>query len=129
KIVNRICDSICKKELDRNRVRASSQNSILHQLSSDSSNDDGGGGGKLDSHCTHCSIDSTKGHNHSIDMADSIRTGNSRIHTDSSYTRNLDNRTQFLRPRFRLTPERQNAARERKPIRLPSMRLREVFSL
>ena len=43
------------------------------------------------------------------------------IHTDNSRIRNPD--SQF-RPKF----ERQNAARERKPIHLPPMQLREAFS-
>ena len=51
---------------------------------------------------------------HSIDTVGSIHTDNSRI-------RNPDSQ-------FRPTPERQNAARERKPIHLSPMQLREAFS-
>src|SRR5262249_39143566 len=76
-----------KKRAGSNHVRASSATLALLQISNDSSDDGGDDGGKPDSHRTHCSIDSTKGHNHSIDMADSTYTGNSRIHTGSSYTR------------------------------------------
>ena len=92
------------------------------QLSNDSS-DDGGDDGKLDSHCIHCSNDNTKGHNHSIGMVDSIRTGNSRIQRGSTDIRSSDSRTPLLP-----TLARQNAARERKPIRTPSMQSTETFS-
>jgi hypothetical protein len=98
-------------------------------FSSDNSDDtDGGGCNGAHSTC------STKGpwNSHSIGTVDSI-------HTDDSHIRNLDthnncidrpdNQIQLLRPRFRLKPERQNAARERKPIRTPSMQLTVAFSL
>jgi|SRR6266496_1701546 len=102
---------------------------MLCQFSTDSSDgtDDGGSSG------AHC-ICSTKGpwNSHSTGTVDSI-------HTDNSHIRNLDthnncidrpdNQIQLLRPRFRLKPERQNAARERKPIRTPSMQLIVAFSL
>ena len=51
---------------------------------------------------------------HSRDMVGSTHTDNIRI-------RNPDSQ-------FRLKFERRNAARERKPIHLPPMQLREVFS-
>jgi hypothetical protein len=93
------------------------------QLSNDSS-DDGGDDGKLDSHCTHCSTDNTKGRNHSIGMVDSTRTGNSHIHTkDSNDTHSSDSRTRLL-----LILARQSAGRALKPIRTPSMQLTETFS-
>jgi hypothetical protein len=102
---------------------------ILTSLSSDS-NDDTDGGGCNGARCT-CS---TKGpwNSRSTDKVDSIHMGNSHIRTDSccsSHTDKLDNQTQLLRPQFRLKPARQNAARERKPIRTPSMQLTEAFSL
>jgi hypothetical protein len=76
------------------------------------SNDDGGGGNSNDARRTS----STMVHNrcHSKDMVGSIHTDNSRI-------RNPDSQ-------FRPKSERQNAARERKPIHLPPMLLREAFS-
>jgi len=84
---------------------------FLRQLSTDSSNDDGGGG-KPDGRCTS----STRGpcNSHSADMFGSIHMDNIRI-------RNPDSQ-------FRPKSERQNAARGRKPIHLPPMQLREVFS-
>lgn len=107
-----------KKELAQNRVRASSEASMSsHQLSDGSSdNTDGGGSG------AHSSM---KGpwNSRSTDKVGSTRTGNSRIHTDNSDTHSSDNQ-----PQFRLKPARQNAAQGRKPIRLPSMQLTEVFS-
>ena len=51
---------------------------------------------------------------HSSDMVGSIHTDNSRIRNPNS--------------QFRPKSERQNAARERKPIHLPPMQLREAFS-
>ena len=74
-----------------------------HRLSIGSSDDDSDGGGNSVAHCStgaHCNSRST-------DRADSIYTGNnhSRIHTDNSDTHSSDNR-----PRFPLTPARQNAA-------------------
>ena len=74
-----------------------------HQLSNGSSPGDSDGGGNSGAHCStgaHCN-------SRSSDRADSIDTGNnhSRIHTDNSDTHSSDNR-----PRFPLTPARQNAA-------------------
>ena len=70
---------------------------------------------------------------HSTDKFGSTRTGNSHhirtIRTDSSCTPDNQIRLRLLRPQFRLKPERQNSALERKPVRLPSVQLREVFSL
>ena len=85
---------------------------ILRRLNTHiGSNDDGGGGNSgvrsTNSMMAQNSSDST-------DMVGSIHTDNSRI-------RNPDSQ-------FRPTPERQNAARERKPIHLPPMQLREAFS-
>jgi hypothetical protein len=65
-------------------------------------------------------------------MVCSIRTDNIRIRNLDSHNSHIDtpdNQIQFLRRRFRLKPVRQNAAREQKPIRLPSKQLRAVFSL
>jgi hypothetical protein len=60
------------------------------------------------------------------------RTAACSIHTDNNYStwdnrRNSRLEIQNLVPGLRRS-ERQNAARERKPIHLPSMRLREAFS-
>jgi hypothetical protein len=86
---------------------------FLRQLSTnkDGSNDDGGGGNS-GARCT--SSMKAQNSSHSTDMVGSIHTDNSRI-------RNPDSQ-------FRPKSERQNAARERKPIHLPPMQLREAFS-
>ncbi len=84
---------------------------ILRQLSTDS-NDDDGGGGNSGVRWTNSTM--AQNSSHSTDMVGSIHTDNSRI-------RNPDSQ-------FRPKSERQNAARERKPIHLPPMQLREVFS-
>ena len=99
---------------------ASEPAQLVQELLRLSSDDDIDGGGNSDARC------SMKGHynNHRIDKVGSNCTGNSHIHSDNNDTRSSGNR-----PRFQLTPERQNAARVRKLIRLPSKRLREVFSL
>src|SRR4029453_7649691 len=99
-------------------------------LFSSGSSDDTDGGGCNGAHST-CS---TKGpwNSHSIGTVGNIYTGNNHIRTDSccsSHTGKLDNQIQLLRPQFRLKPARQNVAPERKPIRLPSTQLREIFSL
>jgi len=112
-----------KKELARKGVRASSEASMfLHRLSIGNSVDDSDGGGSSGvARCSRCA----RCNNRSTDKAGSIRMDNNRIHTkDSNDTHSLDNR-----PRFPLIPARQNAARVRKPIRMPSMQLTEPFSL
>src|SRR5436190_19491448 len=83
----------------------------LRQLSTDSNDDDGGGG---NSGVRWTNSMTAQNSSHSTDMVGSIHMDNSRI-------RNPDSQ-------FRPTPERQNAARERKPIHLPPMQLREAFS-
>lgn len=97
--------------------------SILTSLSaslSNCSNDDTDGGGY-----SGAGSNMSDPHSRSTDKAGSIHTGNNRIRTkDSNDTHSSDSRTQL-----RLKPARQNAARERKPIRLPSMQLTEAFSL
>ena len=102
-----------QKELARNHFEPAQLIWPLLKISSDDGNGDGG---KLDARCTN----STKGlsNNRSID-----KVCNSRIRTDNSGTHSWDSRNRFL-----LTPERQNVARVRKPIRLPSTRLGEVVS-
>src|SRR6266478_1471455 len=101
-----------KKELAQNRFQASSSGFyILRQLSTDSNND-GGGGGNSGVRWTNSMM--AQNSSHSTDMVGSIHTDNSRI-------RNPDSQ-------FRPKSERQNAARERKPIHLPPMQLREAFS-
>ena len=84
---------------------------VLRQLSTDISNDDGGGG---NSGVRSTNSMMAQNSSHSTDMVGSTHTDNSRI-------RNLDRQ-------FRPKSERQNAARERKPIHLPSMQSREAFS-
>ena len=66
-------------------------------------------------------------------MIGSIHMDNTRIRSPDSrsrksYIRNPDNQIQFQPPQLRLKFERQNVARGRKPIHLPPMQLREVFS-
>jgi hypothetical protein len=84
----------------------------LLQISSDSS-DDGGDDGNSDARRTNSKADSS----HSTDTVGNTCTGNSRIHRGGN-TRSSDNQPQFL-PK----PARQNAVRERKPIRMPSTQL------
>ena len=76
---------------------------LLHRLSIGSSDDDSDGGGSSGCRCSTCARCNSR----STDGADSIHTGNnhSRIRTDNSDTHSSDNR-----PRFPLTPARQNAA-------------------
>jgi hypothetical protein len=94
----------------------------LHQLTTDTGSYDDGGGGKLDARWTS----STTGrcNSHSTDMVGSIHTPDSR----NSHIGKPDNQIQFQHPQFRLKLGRQNAARERKPIHLSPMQLREAFS-
>jgi hypothetical protein len=90
-----------------------------HQVSDGSGDDtDGGGSGVHSSMMGPWNIRST-------DRVCSIYTGNSHSRMDScsSRTGSPDNQ-----PQFRPKPARQNAAQGRKPIRLPSMQLTEVFS-
>jgi hypothetical protein len=84
---------------------------VLRQLSTNSGNDDGGGGNS-GARCTSNMM--AQNSSHSTDMVGSIHTDNSRI-------RNPDSQ-------FRPKSERQNVAPEQKPIHLPPMQLREVFS-
>jgi hypothetical protein len=86
---------------------------VLCQLSTNGgSDDDGGGGNSNDARRTNSTTVHSSSHN--MDMVGSIHTDNIRI-------RNPDSQ-------FRPKSERQNAARERKPIHLPPMQLREAFS-
>jgi hypothetical protein len=103
-----------KKELAQNRFQASSADLIiLRQLSTNSgSNDDDNGGGNSDARCT--SNMKARNSSHSTDRVGSTRTDNSRIRNPGS--------------RFQWKSEHQNAARERKSIRLPPMQSREAFS-
>jgi hypothetical protein len=90
---------------------------MLRQLitDDDGSNDDGGGGNS-DSRRTN----SMKAHSssHSTDTVGNSRTGSIHIH----------NSLPDLRTLFRTKRQRQNAVRERKPVPLPPVQLREVFS-
>ena len=64
-------------------------------------------------------------------MTGSIHLDNIRIRNQdsrNSHIGNPDNQIQFQHPQFRLKFERQNVARERKPIHLPPVQLREAFS-
>ena len=99
---------------------------ILRQLSTENGSNDDGGGGKPDARSTSGPCNS-----HSPDMIGSIHMDNTRIRNPdsrNSHIGNPDSQIQFQPPQFRLKLERQNAARERKPIHLPPMQLREVFS-
>src|SRR4029077_3992242 len=78
---------------------------ILRQLNTHIGSNDDGGGGNTGVRSTNSMM--AQNSSHSTDMVGSIHTDNSRI-------RNPDSQ-------FRPTPERQNAARERKPIHLPPM--------
>ena len=90
--------------------RFQSRLSRLRHLSTDSSNDDGGGGN------SGARRTNSKAHNsHSTDTVGNSHRGNTHNNPDSQ-------------PQFRPKPERQNAARERKPIHLSPMQLREAFS-
>src|SRR5439155_14420812 len=97
------------------------------------SNDDGDGGdSKLDARCTSNMRDRCNSTN---DMAENsstacnIRRDNiqSKSTPDSHNSRRQSRLLQFLE--FRRKFERQNSARERKPIHLPPIQLREAFSL
>ena len=83
---------------------------VLRQLSTNSGNDDGGGGNS-GARRTNSKADNS----HSTDTAGNSHRGSTHNNPDSQ-------------PQLRPKPERQNAAREQKPIRLPPMQLREVFS-
>src|SRR5437870_574849 len=105
---------------------------FLRQFSThNGSNDDGGGGNKPGAHQTSSTRDPCNSYR--TDMIGSIHMDNSRIRSPDSrsrksYIRNPDNQIQFQPPQLRLKFERQNVARGRKPIHLPPMQLREVFS-
>jgi hypothetical protein len=90
---------------------------ILRQLSTinkDGSNDDDGGGNS--SGVLRTSRMKAHSSSHSTDTV-----GNS--HRGNTHSYNPDSQTQF-RPK----PARQSAVREQKPIQLPRMQLRELFS-
>ena len=93
------------------------------------SHDDGGGGSKLYARDTGSMSGPC---NNTGIVENKRRTAACSIHTDNNYS-TLDSRhnnrleIQNLVPGLRRS-ERQSAARERKPIHLPSMRLREAFS-
>ena len=99
---------------------------ILTSLSSDSNDDTDGGG-------CNGARSSMMGpwNSRSTDKVDNIHMDNSHIRTGSRYSSHTgkpDNQIRRLRPLFQLKIARQNAARERRPIRLPSMQLTEAFS-
>jgi hypothetical protein len=91
--------SAAKKKPAWNRFQ--SRLSRLRHLSTDSSNDDGGGG--------------NSGARRTNSKAGNSHRGSTHNSPDSQ-------------PQLRPKPERQNAAREQKPIHLPPVQLREVFS-
>ena len=112
-----------KKKPARNHFQAGSLiHTSLRQLNR-VINDDGGGGSSSDARDTS----SMTAHNssRSRDMVGSI-------HMDNSCIRNRDSHnSRRIRPQLaQLRPKRwrQNAARERKPIHLPPMQLKEAFS-
>ena len=95
---------------------------FLRQFSThNGSNDDGGGGNKPGAHRTSSMREPCN--SHSTDMFGSIHMDNIRTRIRKS-----DNQIQLQPPQFRLKLERQNFGRERKPIHLPPMQLREAFS-
>src|SRR5437773_4434877 len=114
---------IGKKKLARNLFQASSSDfSFLRHLSTrNGSNDDGGGGNKPGAHRTSSMREPCN--SHSTDMFGSIHMDNIRTRIRKS-----DNQIQLQPPQFRPILERQNFGRERKPIHLPPMQLREVFA-
>ena len=97
------------------------------------SNDDGGGGSKLYARDTSSmSVRMSDPCNNTGIVENKRRTAACSIHTDNNYStsdsrHNSRLEIQNLAPELRRS-ERQNAARERKPTHLPSMRLREAFS-
>jgi hypothetical protein len=93
---------------------------MLRQLitDDDGSNDDGGGGNS-DARRTN----NMKAHNSSHSRDTVGNSGKGSIHMGNIHNSLPDLRTQFL-PKY----QRQNAVRERKPVPLPPMQLREVFS-
>src|SRR6266496_1001479 len=81
---------------------------LRHLITGDGSNDDGGGGN-----------------------SDARRTNSMKAHSSSHSTDtvgNIHNSLPDLRTQFRPKRQRQNAVRERKPVPLPPMQSREVFS-
>jgi hypothetical protein len=99
---------------------------ILRELSTENGSNDDGGGGKPDARSTSAPCNS-----HSSDMIGSIHMDNTRIRNPdnrNNHIGNPDSQIRFQFPQFQLKFERRNAARERKPIHLPSMQLREAFS-
>ena len=91
---------------------------MLRQLiTDDDGNNDDGGGGNIGARRTNSKADSSR----STDTVGNSGTGS--IHMGNTHNSLPDLRTQF-RPKR----QRQNAVRERKPVPLPPMQLREVFS-
>ena len=93
---------------------------ILRQLSTGGTDDDGGGG-NIDARRTNRMT--TQNSSRSTDTVGSRN--HNKAH--SSHTDNTHNSPE-IRPQFRPKRQRQNAVRERKPVPLPPMQLREVFS-
>jgi len=92
---------------------------MLRQLiTDDDGSNDGGGGHNSDARRTN----NMKAHSssHSTDTVGNSGTG-------SIHMGNIHN-SREIRPLFRPRRQRQNAARERKPVPLPPIRLREVSS-
>src|SRR4029077_15635488 len=85
---------------------------ILRQLNTHIGSNDDGGGGNSGARCTSSMM--AQNSSHSTDTVGNSHRGNTRNNRDQ--------------PQFRPKSERQNAARKRKPIHLPPMQLREVFS-
>jgi hypothetical protein len=93
---------------------------MLRQLITDDDGNDDGGGRNSDARRTN----RMKAHSsHSTDTVGNSGTGS--IDTGNIHIRNS---LPDLRTQFRPKRQRQNAARERKPVPLPPMQLREVFS-
>ena len=91
---------------------------LRQPITDDDGGDDDGGGDNSDARRTN----RMRGHNrsHSTDTVGNSGTG-------SIHMGNIHNSLE-IRSLFRPKRQRQNAVRERKPVPLPSMQLREVFS-
>jgi len=94
---------------------------MLRQLITDDDGNDDGGGRNSDARRTN----NMKAHSssHSTDTVGNSGTGS--IHMGNIH---IHNSLPDLRTLFRTKRQRQNAVRERKPVPLPPVQLREVFS-
>jgi hypothetical protein len=118
-------DLVChfaKKRAGSKSFQASSANLALLQISNDNSCGTDGGGNS-GAGCNRYARYSSR----STDMVGSTGTDNNRFHNRDNHNSCIDSPDNQLQRRLKLA--RQNVAQERKPIPLPSMRSRKVFSL